>query len=143
PNLDFRGFSGRIVGGTLRHGDRVRVMPSGKESTVKRIVTKDGDLNLAVAGQSVTITLEDEIDISRGDIVAEAAAPPAVADQFEADIIWMSEDAMLPGRSYLLKIGAKCVGATIAAPKYKMNVNTLEHLAARTLELNEIGVCNL
>ena len=143
PHLDFRGFSGRVVGGTVRRGDRVRVLPSGKESTVRRIVTKDGDLQDAVSGQSVTLTLADEIDISRGDIVAGADAPPAVADQFEADVIWMSEEPMLPGRAYLMKIGAKTVGATVTKPKHKVNVNTLEHLAARTLELNEIGVCNL
>ena len=127
----------------MRRGDRVRVLPSGKESTVRRIVTKDGDLQDAVSGQSVTLTLADEIDISRGDIVAGADAPPAVADQFEADVIWMSEEPMLPGRAYLMKIGAKTVGATVTKPKHKVNVNTLEHLAARTLELNEIGVCNL
>jgi bifunctional enzyme CysN/CysC len=143
PNHDFRGFSGRIVGGTVQPGNRMRVLPSGKESTVKRIVTRDGDLELAVAGQSVTITLADEIDISRGDMLSAADAPPAVADQFEADIIWMSEEPMLPGRPYLLKIGAKTVGATITKPKYKINVNTLERLATMTLELNEIGVCNL
>ena len=143
PNLDFRGFSGRIVGGTVRPGDRVRVLPSGRQSTVARIVTKDGDLNSAVAGQSVTITLADEIDISRGDILATGDAPPEIADQFEADVIWMSEESMLAGRPYRMKIGAKTVAATITRPKYKINVNTLEHLAAPTLELNEIGVCNL
>lgn len=143
PNLDFRGFSGRIVGGTVRPGDRIRVLPSGKDSTVRRIITKDGDLQAAVSGQSVTLTLADEIDISRGDIVAGADSPPAIADQFEADVIWMSEEPMLPGRPYLMKIGAKTVGATITKPKHKVNVNTLEHLAAKTLELNEIGVCNL
>lgn len=143
PNLDFRGFSGRIVGGTVRPGDRVRVLPSGRQSTVTRIVTKDGDLESAVAGQSVTITLADEIDISRGDILATGDAPPEIADQFEADVIWMSEESMLAGRPYRMKIGAKTVAATITRPKYKINVNTLEHLAAPTLELNEIGVCNL
>ena len=119
------------------------MLPSGKESTVARIVTKDGDLDRAVAGQSITLTLDDEIDISRGDMLVAADSPAGIADQFEATIIWMSEDEMLPGRPYLLKIGAKTVGATIAAPKYKVNVNTLEHLAAKTLHLNEIGVCNL
>jgi bifunctional enzyme CysN/CysC len=143
PDLDFRGFSGRIVGGAVRPGDRVRVVPSGKESKVARIVTKDGDLDRAVAGQSITLTLDDEIDISRGDMLAAADAPPGIADQFETTIIWMSEDEMLPGRPYLLKIGAKTVGASIGPPKYKVNVNTLEHLAAKTLHLNEIGVCNL
>jgi len=143
PNLDFRGFSGRIVGGSIRPGDRVRVLPSGKESTVARIVTKDGDLEQAVAGQSITLTLGDEVDVSRGDMLAAADAPPGIADQFEAVVIWMDEHQMLPGRPYLLKIGAKTVGVTIATPKYKVNVDTLEHLAAKTLHLNEIGVCNL
>jgi bifunctional enzyme CysN/CysC len=143
PDLDFRGFSGRIVGGSVRPGDRVRVLPSGRESTVARVVTQDGDLDLAVAGQSVTLTLADEIDISRGDLLSTADAPAGMADQFEATIIWMSEDAMLPGRPYLLRIGSKTVGVTLAPPKYRVNVNTLEHLAAKKLELNEIGVCNL
>jgi bifunctional enzyme CysN/CysC len=143
PNLDFRGFSGRIVGGAVSRGERIRVLPSGKESTVTRIVTQDGDLERAVSGQSVTITLADEIDISRGDLIASRESPPGIADQFEAALVWMSEDEMFPGRSHLLKIGSRTVGATIAAPKYKVNVNTLEHLAARTLHLNEIGICNL
>jgi bifunctional enzyme CysN/CysC len=143
PNLDFRGFSGCLVGGVVRVGERVRVLPSGKESSVARIVTQDGDLERAVAGQSVTITLRDEIDISRGDLVCSAESPASVADQFEATLVWMSEDEMLPGRPYLLKIGAKTVGVTVAQPKYKVNVNSLEHVAAKTLHLNEIGVSNL
>ncbi|VVE70038.1 adenylyl-sulfate kinase [Pandoraea captiosa] len=143
PNLDFRGFSGRVVGGTIEPGARVRVLPSGRESTVDLIVTRDGNLGRAVAGQSVTITLKDEIDISRGDVLTVSASPAPVADQFEANVVWMSDEAMLPGRPYLMKIGARTVGVTIAVPKYKINVNTLEHLAAKTLELNEIGVCNL
>jgi len=143
PNLDFRGFSGRVVGGEVRPGERIRVLPAGKESVVTRIVTKDGELETAVAGQSVTLVLADEIDTSRGDMLAAAGSPAEVADQFEADVVWMSEEHMLPGRPYLMKIGAKTVGATITKPKYKVNVNTLEHLAAATLELNEIGVCNL
>ena len=143
PDLDFRGFSGEITSGVVRAGDKVRVLPSGRESTVERIVTFDGDLEQAAAGQSITLSLADEIDISRGDILAAASSPPAVADQFEAHIIWMSEAEMLPGRPYLLKIGARTVNATLAQPKYKVNVNTLEHSAAKTLELNEIGVCNL
>lgn len=143
PDLDFRGFSGEIASGVVRVGDRLRVLPSGRESNVERIVTFDGDLPEAAAGQSVTLSLTDEIDISRGDILAAASSPPAVADQFEAHIIWMSEAEMLPGRPYLLKIGARTVNATLAQPKYKVNVNTLEHSAAKTLELNEIGVCNL
>jgi len=143
PDLDFRGFSGQIVGGVLRPGDRVRVLPSGQTSTVERIVTFDGDLDEAVAGQSVTLTLADEIDISRGDVVAASDAAPAVADQFEAHIVWMDDHHMLPGRPYLMKIGARTVGVSFGRPKYRINVNTLEHTAATTLELNEIGVCNV
>ncbi|MDT3441499.1 sulfate adenylyltransferase subunit CysN [Pseudofrankia sp. BMG5.37] len=143
PDLDFRGFSGQVTGGTVRPGDRVRIVPSGTESTVERIVTADGDLPEAIAGQSVTITLADEVDVSRGDVLAAAGDPPAVADQFECHLVWMSDEPMLPGRPYLLKLGTRTVGATVAQPKYKVNVNTLEHTAARTLELNEIGVANL
>jgi bifunctional enzyme CysN/CysC len=143
PDLDFRGFSGQIVSGTLRQGDRVRVAPSGLTSTVARIVTQDGDFAEAVAGQSVTITLADEIDISRGDMLADASDPPGVADQFEAQVVWMSETEMLPGRAYLMKIGTRTAGVSLAHPKYKVNVNTMERAAAKTLELNEIGVCNL
>ncbi|HEY2358132.1 MAG TPA: sulfate adenylyltransferase subunit CysN, partial [Phenylobacterium sp.] len=143
PNLDFRGFSGLISSGTIRPGDKVKALPSGRESTVERIVTFTGDLPEAVAGQSVTLTLADEIDVSRGDVLAAAASPPGVADQFEATLVWFDEDPMLPGRPYLMKLGTRTVTAQVAEPKYKVNVNTLEHLAARQLELNEIGVCNL
>ena len=143
PNLDFRGFSGRIVGGTIRPGDPIRALPAGTTSTVGRIVTMDGDLDEAVAGQSVTIILNDEIDISRGDVLCAGDAPAEVADQFEAHVVWMHEDEMLPGRPYLMKIGTRTVGVSIAHPKYRIDVNTLDHLAATTLELNEIGVCNL
>ena len=143
PNQDFRGYCGLIVSGEVRAGDRIRVAPSGKESRVARILGADGDLERATAGQSVTLTLADEIDISRGDVIASADAPPAVADQFQTTIIWMHEEPMLPGRPYLMKTGTRTVNATVAAPRYKVNVNTLEHLAARQLELNEIGVCNL
>ncbi|MEW6017481.1 MAG: sulfate adenylyltransferase subunit CysN [Pseudomonadota bacterium] len=143
PNLDFRGFSGLVASGVIAPGDRVKTLPSGRESTVDRIVTMKGDLARAVAGQSVTITLKDEIDISRGDVLCVAGAPPEVADQFESTIVWMDDEAMLPGRPYLMKIGARTVGASITEPKYKVNVNTLEQLAAKRLELNEIGVCNL
>jgi bifunctional enzyme CysN/CysC len=143
PNLDFRGFSGLIASGQVRPGDTVRVLPSGQTSKVSRIVTKDGDLDVAVAGQSITLTLADEIDCSRGDVLSSADSPPEVADQFEATLIWMGEEPMLPGRQYWLKIGAKLVSAQVAEPKYKVNVNTLEHLAAKQLELNEIGVINL
>jgi bifunctional enzyme CysN/CysC len=143
PNLDFRGFSGAIVGGTLRPGEAVRVLPSGHRSTVERIVTSDGDLDRAAPGQSVTVTLADEIDISRGDVLASAADSSQVADQFEAHLIWMDEHPMLPGRPYLMKIGTRTVGVSIGQPKYQINVNTLERTATKTLELNEIGVCNL
>ncbi len=143
PNLDFRGFSGTIASGAVRPGDRLQVQPSGRESTVARIVTADGDLALAVAGQSITLTLADEIDVSRGAILSNSAAPAEVADQFEATLVWMAEAPLLPGRQYLLKIGAQTVTATASPPKYKFNVNTMEHLAATQLELNEIGVCNI
>ena len=143
PNLDFRGFSGEIVGGTVHPGDAVRVLPAGTTSTIDRIVTMDGDLDEAIAGQSVTLTLTDEIDASRGDLICAADAPAEVSDQFEGHVIWMHEDAMLPGRPYLMKIGTRTVGVSIANPKYRVDVNTLDHLAANTLELNEIGVCNL
>jgi bifunctional enzyme CysN/CysC len=143
PNLDFRGFSGQIASGTVAPGDSVRVLPSGKTSTVSRIVTFDGDLEQAVAGQSVTICLADEIDCSRGDVLSVADAPPQVADQFEATIVWMSEEPMLAGRAYWLKLGTQTVSATVQEPKYQVNVNTREHLAAKTLELNAIGVANL
>jgi bifunctional enzyme CysN/CysC len=143
PDLDFRGFSGLIASGVIRPGDRVKALPSGRESTVSRIVTFSGDLPQAVAGQSVTITLKDEIDVSRGDVLAAAGSPPAVADQFESTIVWFDDEALLPGRPYLLKLGTRTVSAQVHEPKYKLNVNTLEHLAAKRLELNEIGVCNL
>ncbi len=140
PNLDFRGFAGLVASGAIRPGDAVRVMPSGKTSTVTRIVTFDGDLPEALAGQSVTLCLADEIDCSRGDVIVPADAPTPVADQFEATIVWMSDEALIPGRSYWLKIGTRTVTATVHAPKYQVSVNTLEHLAAKTLELNAIAV---
>ncbi|MBB2494682.1 sulfate adenylyltransferase subunit CysN [Aquipseudomonas ullengensis] len=143
PNLDFRGFSGRILSGSVRPGDAIRVLPSGKVSTVARIVTLDGDLPQAVTGQSVTLTLSDEIDISRGDVIAAADSPPEVADQFEATLVWMSEDAMLPGRPYLFKLGASTIGGAIGQLKFQLDVNSLDQLPGKTLELNEIGVCTL
>jgi bifunctional enzyme CysN/CysC len=143
PNPDFRGFAGTIVSGVVKPGDRIRVLPSGRESRVARIVTADGDLLEAVANQSITLTLADEIDISRGDVIAAADDPVPVADQFEATVVWMGDAPMLRGRNYLMKIGARTVTATIAPLKYKVNINTLEHVAADTLELNEIGACEL
>ena len=143
PDHGFRGFAGAIAGGVVRPGDRIRVLPSGRETKVARVIGPDGDLALAVAGQSVTLTLADEVDVSRGDVLAGADNPPEVADQFEATLVWMADEAMYPGRPYLLKIGPRTVNATITEPKYRVNVNTLEHLAAKKLDLNEIGVVNL
>jgi bifunctional enzyme CysN/CysC len=143
PNLDFRGFAGLIAGGEVSAGDAVRVMPSGKTSHVSRIVTFGGDLPRAVAGQSVTLCFADEIDCSRGDVIVAADAPAQLADQFESTLVWMADEPLLPGRPYWLKLGTQTVTATIQAPKYQINVNTLEHLAAKTLELNAIGVVNL
>ncbi|RYM13867.1 sulfate adenylyltransferase subunit CysN [Sphingobium cupriresistens] len=143
PNLDFRGFSGQIATGSVRPGDAIRVLPSGKTSTITRIVTLNGDLEEAVAGQSVTLCFADEVDCSRGDVIAASDSPPQVADQFEATIVWMADEEMLPGRSYWLKIGTQTVTATVQQPKYQVNVNTMEQLAAKTLELNAIGVANL
>ncbi|WP_369059982.1 sulfate adenylyltransferase subunit CysN [Caulobacter sp. 73W] len=143
PNLDFRGFSGQIAAGSVRPGDRVKVLPSGRETTVSRIVTLPGDLDVAVAGQSVTITLADEVDVSRGDILAAAQEPLPVANQFEATVVWMDDDPLPPGRPYLLKIGSRTVTASVTEIKHRVNVNTLEENAAKRLELNEIGVCNL
>ncbi len=142
PNADFRGFSGLICDGRIEPGDAVRVLPSGRISAVARIVTQGADLDAAVAGQSVTITLADEIDCSRGDVLSVADDPPQVADQFEAAIVWMSDEELLPGRPYWLKLGTQTVTATIHSPKYQINVNTMEHLAAKTLGLNAIGVVN-
>ncbi|WP_374389903.1 sulfate adenylyltransferase subunit CysN [Sandaracinobacter sp.] len=140
PDLDFRGFAGLVSGGSIRPGDAVRILPSGKTSRIARIVTMDGDLDVAVAGQSVTLTLADEVDCSRGDVIAAADAPPEVSDRFEATLVWMDEADLVPGRAYWLKLGTQTVSATIQPPKYQVNVNSLEHLAAKTLELNAIGV---
>jgi bifunctional enzyme CysN/CysC len=143
PDLDFRGFCGTIASGKVCPGDEVTVTSSGQKSRVARIVTMDGDLEEAVAGQAITLTLTDEIDISRGDLLCDPLNRPAHADQLEARLVWMHEDVMLPGRSYLLKSGATTVPAQVSDLKYKVNVNTLEHVAGKTLGLNEIGVCNL
>ena len=143
PNLDFRGFSGLVSRGTIKPGDPVRIVPSGKSSAVKNIVTMDGMLDEAVAGQSITITLEDEVDCSRGDVIATAGDPPEVSDQFESTIVWMSDEALKPGRGYWLKLATQTVSATVHEPKYEINVNTMEHLAAKTLELNAIGVAEV
>ncbi|MCY1284120.1 Bifunctional enzyme CysN/CysC [compost metagenome] len=143
PNLDFRGYCGNIAAGSIRVGERVRALPSGQQSVVSGIFGTAGELQEARCGQAVTLTLADEIDISRGDMLALADAPPAVADQFEATLVWMDEEPMLPGRPYLMKIGCRTVGMSCANLKHRVDVNSLEHLAAKTLELNGIGVCNL
>ncbi|GAB0114265.1 sulfate adenylyltransferase subunit CysN [Acidisoma sp. C75] len=142
PNQDFRGFSGLIAAGSVKPGDTVRVMPSGRESRVSRVFL-DRDLPFAVAGQSVTVCLEDEIDCSRGDVLTGTGDPIEVSDQFEVTLVWMNEIAMLPGRSYLLKLGARTVSASVTTLKHKINVNTLEHVAAKQLALNEIALCNI
>ena len=143
PNLDFRGFSGLISSGSVKPGDAVRVLPSGKTSTVTKIVSLDGELDEAVAGQSVTICFADEVDCSRGNVIAVADAPPEVSDQFEATIVWMDDDPLHVGRAYWLKLGTQTVSVTVQQPKHTVNVNTMEHLAAKTLELNAIGVAEL
>jgi bifunctional enzyme CysN/CysC len=143
PNLNFRGFAGTIVAGVLHKGETIRVQPSGRTTQVSRIVTFDGDLEEASAGQSITFTTTDEVDMSRGDLVVSANDPAEISDQFEATVVWMSEAPLLPGRSYFLKIGTKTVTGTVAPLKYRINVNTLQHMAASKLDLNEIGVCNI
>ena len=147
PNLDFRGFSGLIATGAVKPGDELRSLPSGKTSKVKSIVTMDGDLDRAVAGQSVTITLEDEIDCSRGDVLATADSPPEVADQFESTLVWMDDEPLVAGRGYWLKLGTQMVSATVAEPKYEIDVNNPSgsgaHLASQRLHLNQIGVCEI
>ena len=143
PDQSFRGFAGQIASGAVRPGDKVRVLPSGKTSTVTRIVALGGDLDEAVAGQSVTLCLADEIDCSRGDVIAAAADAPEAADQFDATIVWMADEPLIPGRAYWLKLGTKTVSATVHAPKYELAVNSMERLAAKTLELNAIGVAEI
>jgi bifunctional enzyme CysN/CysC len=143
PNLDFRGFSGQIATGILRPGDSIRVLPSGKTTTISKIVTFDGELSEAIAGQSVTLCFTDEIDCSRGDVIAAADNPPEVSDQFESTIVWMAEEPLIPGRAYYLKLGTQTVSATVQSPKFTINVNNMEHMAAKTLELNAIGVAEI
>ncbi|MDT8442329.1 MAG: sulfate adenylyltransferase subunit CysN [Desulfuromonadales bacterium] len=143
PNLDFRGFCGTIAAGLVRPGDEIQVSPSGQKSRVDRVVTFGGDQPQAVAGQAVTLTLHDEIDISRGDTLAAAASPPAVADRFEATLVWLHADPLLPGRSYLLKSGAASIPAQVDSLQHKVNVNTLQKEPGKTLALNEIGLCTL
>ena len=143
PDADFRGICGLMAGGQVRPGDRVRVMPSGRESVVARIVAFEGDRGRAVAGESVTLTLEDPVDVARGDVICSAAAPAQVADQFECTLVWMGDEPLLPGRRYALMLGTRTVNASVTEIKHRLNVHSLEHMAARTLALNEIGVCKL
>jgi bifunctional enzyme CysN/CysC len=143
PSPDFRGYSGVITSGVLRVDDLVRIQPSGRQTRVARIVTADGDLVEAAAGRSITVTLSDEVDVTRGDVMSAANDPVEIADQFDTTLVWLGDEPMLSGRSYLLKIGTRTVGAVFSTPKHKVNVNTLELLAARQLELNEIGTCNV
>jgi bifunctional enzyme CysN/CysC len=143
PNQDFRGFAGEIASGRIGPGAEVRILPSGRVTRIDRVVTMDGDLDEAVAAQSVTVTLAEEVDCSRGDVIAAAADPPESAGQFEATIVWMADEELLPGRGYWLKLGTQTVTATVQEPKYEINVNTLEHLAAKTLTLNAIGVAEI
>src|SRR4051794_17606970 len=143
PNQNFRGFSGEIASGTMGPGAEVRILPFGKITRIHSIATMDGDLDEAAAGQSVTVTLADEVDCSRGDVIAAAGDPPEVADQFEATIVWMSDEELLPGRGYWLKLGTQTVTVMVQPPKYEININTLEHLAVTTLSLNAIGVAEI
>ncbi len=143
PNLDFRGFSGQIASGSIKPGDKIKTLPSARETTVAKIVTQNGDLSKAVAGQSVTLTFEDEVDTSRGDVICAASEPAEVSDQFQARILWMADSEMLPGRRYLMKVGAKTVTAQLTGLKYRIDVNDLEDRPAKTLALNEVGVCTL
>jgi bifunctional enzyme CysN/CysC len=143
PNPDFRGFAGTVASGTVRVGDDVAALPSGQVSRVKSILTPGGDVEMAEAGDAVTIGLADEIDIARGDVLAPARERPAVADQFAAHLVWMSADQLLPGRSYLMKINHATVPATVTELKHRVDTDSLARLAAKTLSLNEIGVCNL
>jgi bifunctional enzyme CysN/CysC len=143
PNQGFRGFAGQIASGRLGPGTEVRILPSGRTTRIARVVTFDRDLEEAAAGQSITVTLEDEVDCSRGDVIAAADNPPEAADQFEATVVWMSEDELLPGRGYWMKIGTQTATAMVQEPKYEINVNTLERLAAKRLGLNAIGVAEI
>ena len=143
PNLDFRGYTGTVSGGSIKPGDAIRIQPSGKTANIAKIITADGELEQAVAGQAVTLTLNNEIDVVRGDVISTTEQPASTADQFECSIVWMHDDALLPGRQYLLKVGAQTVTATVTDIKHEVNVDTLEQIAAKKLDLNSIGVCNL
>ena len=143
PDLNFRGFSGTVSGADVKVGEEIIVIPSGKRSTVKSIVTHDGELDTAVADQAVTLTLNDEVDISRGDVICSATSPADQSNQFAAHILWMAEDELLPGRQYLLKTSNKVTPVTVTELKYKVNVNDFEHEPGKSLELNEVGFCNI
>ncbi len=143
PNREFRGFAGMIASGMVKPGDRIRVLPSGTESNVKEIITSDGHLRIAGAGRGVTLTLEDEIDISRGDIITAAESPCQTADQFRARLLWMDSDSMAPGREYLFKSNTQSTSMTLGKLKHRIDVNTLEEIPAQKLDMNEIGICNI
>ena len=143
PNGEFRGFAGTVVSGSIAPGERVLVASSGRSARLKEIVTFDGALDRAQEGDAVTLTFDTEIDIARGDLLTDPREPPEFVDQFAAHVIWMSEHPLVPGRSYLLKIGTRTVPATVTALKHRIDVNTLARLADKTLGLNEIGFCNL
>ena len=143
PDSEFRGFAGLLVAGTLQPGDEVVVLPGGSQSRVKAVFGPEGNLSQAVAGQSITVTLTDEVDVSRGDVIAPKDARLKIADQFRAHVVWMHEQPMFPGRPYLMKIGARTVTAVLEIPRHKVNIETFDKLATRTLGLNDIGVCNI
>jgi bifunctional enzyme CysN/CysC len=143
PHLDFRGYCGRIASGRVRQGDEIVVAVSGRKTKVKQIVTAGGDLDEAIVGDSVTLVLEDDVDIARGDLLVTPKERPEVADQFAAHLIWLSDEPLLPGRSYLLKIGTRTAPATVTEIKHRLDINTLDKLAAKTFALNEIGFCNV
>jgi bifunctional enzyme CysN/CysC len=143
PNAEFRGFAGTIASGTVKTSDRIKVLPSGQEATISRIVTQDGDLETAVNAQAVTLVLDREIDVSRGDVICAAGSPVSIADQFAVRLLWMAPEELLPGRTYLMKAGTVTTQATVTALKHKISINTLERNAAKTLQLNEIGLCNI
>ncbi|QOZ36188.1 sulfate adenylyltransferase subunit CysN [Bradyrhizobium sp. CCBAU 53421] len=143
PDLDFRGYAGSVASGSISVGDDIVVAASGRTTRVRRIVTQGGDLSCAEAGDAITITVEDEIDISRGDLLARPAERPELADQFAAHLIWMDEDQLVVGRHYILRIGSQTTAGSITAINHRIDVNTRKHLAAGTLGLNEIGFCNI
>lgn len=143
PHLDFRGYAGTVASGEVKPGDEIVIQPSGRRGHIARIVTADGDLDVARRGDAVTLTFAEEVDVSRGNIISSTDAPPAVADQIAARIVWFDEEPMLPGRAYGIKCGSQTTTATISSLKYKLNVDSLDHVAGKTLELNEVGLCNL